>query len=249
MSAAYTYAGDELRLFAEATNWKRYFSRQLRPYVTGAVAEVGAGIGGTTALLGTAPHDSWLCLEPDTRLADTLRQRIARGELPLRPEVVVGFLRDLPATATFDTILYIDVLEHIAADRREVAEAAARLRPGGRLVVLCPAHNGLYSAFDLALGHLRRYDRRSLEALCPEELTVVDSFYLDTLGIVVSLGAKLTRRATPTAGQIAFWDKVVVPVSRIADAWTGRRLGKTVVVVFARPERSPAEVAGAGPRI
>ena len=46
----------------------------------------------------------------------------------------------LPAEAKFDAILYIDVLEHIEDDRAEMARAAARLKPGGALIVLAPAH-------------------------------------------------------------------------------------------------------------
>jgi SAM-dependent methyltransferase len=238
MSSDYAYAGGELGLFASATNWKQYFSAQLRPHIAGDVVEVGAGIGGTTALVGTAPHRSWLCLEPDPTFADQLRSRVANGELPIRPEVRNGFLEDLPAGQCFDTILYIDVLEHIAGDRRELAHAASRLRAGGRIVVLCPAHDWLYSQFDRALGHFRRYEKNQLEALCPDGLVVVESFYLDAVGVLVSLGARLTRRRQPSPGQVAFWDKAVIPFSRIADAWLGRRLGKTVVVVYGRPDHA-----------
>jgi SAM-dependent methyltransferase len=238
MSSDYAYAGRELGLFAGATNWKRYFSAHLKPHIDGDVVEVGAGIGGTTALLGTAPHRSWLCLEPDPTFAEQLRTRVAEGALPMRPEVHTGFLEDLPADRRFDTILYIDVLEHIAGDRLELAHAASRLRAGGRIVVLCPAHDWLYSQFDRALGHYRRYEKGQLEALCPEGLAVVESFYLDAVGVLVSLGARLTGRRQPSAGQVAFWDKAVIPFSRIADAWLGRRLGKTVVVVFGRPDHA-----------
>jgi hypothetical protein len=56
----------------------------------------------------------------------------------------------------FDSIIYIDVLEHIDADRDELERAANALQPGGFLVVLAPSHQWLYTALDKALGHYRR---------------------------------------------------------------------------------------------
>ena len=64
----FTYVGEELDLFAQARNWKRYWSDQVRPFVTGAVLEVGAGIGTNTRLLDTPGATRWTCLEPDQRL-------------------------------------------------------------------------------------------------------------------------------------------------------------------------------------
>ena len=78
-----------------------------------------------------------------------------------------------------DCILYLDVLEHIADDRAEMKRAAARLAPGGRLVVLAPAHQALFSVFDRAVGHHRRYDRKSLRALTLPELELRTLRYVD----------------------------------------------------------------------
>ena len=55
------YQGDELDAFAEAENWKRYWSGKLRPLIGDAVIEVGAGLGGSTRYLCEGAHSSWLC--------------------------------------------------------------------------------------------------------------------------------------------------------------------------------------------
>ena len=70
---------------------------------------------------------------------------------------VAGLIADLPCVPSFDSIVYIDVLEHIKDDSAEIAAATARLRSNGTLVVLSPAHAWLFSAFDAAVGHYRRY--------------------------------------------------------------------------------------------
>src|SRR5205823_5323683 len=145
----FIYAGKELELFALAARWKAYFASQIRPFLRGEVLEVGAGIGGTTRVLCDDPALRWTCLEPDFRMASALVGRVR--ELPgvgENVDVRVGTLADLDKSRRFDCILYIDVLEHIADDAREMARAAARLRPRGRIVVLAPAHEALYSEFD-----------------------------------------------------------------------------------------------------
>jgi SAM-dependent methyltransferase len=231
--AAYQYEGSELDLFQHARTWKRYFRSHLAGYLHGRVLEVGAGIGGTAALLCRPDLEHWTCLEPDPVLAERLRERFHREPLSTSAEIVVGTLTDLPVEQTFDSILYIDVLEHIEADAREMTAAAGRLRPGGFLIVLAPAHQFLYTPFDAAIGHFRRYSARSLAAAAPRQLQVERVFYLDSVGLLASLANRLLlRSAMPTAGQLRFWDGVLVRLSRLADPLLGHAVGKTVVGVW-----------------
>src|SRR5262245_4889230 len=111
------YKGGELQLFARAGRWKEYWISQLRPYVQGAVLEVGAGIGANTMRLRGGSERRWVCLEPDAQLVAALRAQLAGTPLEWTTEVVTGTLESLEAEARFDSILYIDVLEHIEDDR------------------------------------------------------------------------------------------------------------------------------------
>lgn len=229
------YVGSELELFAAAANWKRYIARALAPFVAGHVLEVGAGIGANIPHLCNARVAAWTALEPDPQLASKAAERVARSALPVPCEIVVGTTETLAAESRFDAILYIDVIEHIADDRAELARASAHLNPGAHLVVLAPAHPFLFSAFDAAIGHFRRYGGGSLAALAPPDCRLRTVFMLDMAGLSASLAnAMLLRAARPSAGQIRLWDRFLVPASRILDAATGRRFGKTVVAVWRR---------------
>ena len=220
--ATFHYEGSELDLFADAVRWKRYYARSLAPFLGSAVLEVGAGIGGTTQILCRGSHRRWVCLEPDASLAARLELRIQSGTLPACCESRVGALSDLREQAQFDTVLYIDVLEHIERDRDELARAALQLRPGGYLVVLAPAHAWLWSPFDAAVGHHRRYTRASLRALSPAGTRIARTRYLDAVGLLASLGNRLVlRSATPTRAQILVWDRWMVPLSRWVDPLIG----------------------------
>jgi SAM-dependent methyltransferase len=235
----FSYPGLELDLFQHATNWKRYYARILRPYISGAVLEVGAGFGGTSRFLCDGRQESWTCLEPDTSLVARLRRNLADMPLPIPHAVAQGTLADdVVASRSFDTVLYVDVLEHIEDDYGELARAAGRLRPHGHVIVLAPAHNWLYSPFDRAIGHYRRYSRRTLIAASSDGLVLVRAFYLDSFGLFASLGNKaLLRKAYPTLSQIRFWDSTLVPISRMVDPLLGHRVGRTVVTIWERSER------------
>jgi SAM-dependent methyltransferase len=226
-----SYAGTELKIFSRALNWKRYWAGRVRPYVRGAVLEVGAGTGVNTPFLKDRSTSSWLCLEPDPALAAELDSRCRS----IGCEVHVGTLHDVPEAFRFDTIIYIDVLEHIENDRAELLRAAGFLRAGGHLVVLAPAHQWLFSPFDAAIGHYRRYTRRTLAQAAPPELMLIRLDYLDAVGMLLSLGNRAgLRQRMPGRAQVWLWDRIAVPISRLLDRMLRYRAGKSVLAVWRR---------------
>jgi SAM-dependent methyltransferase len=242
----FSYPGSELELFAEATNWKRYVAGLVAPYIGETVLDVGAGIGGHIPFLCKSGVHDWVCLEPDELLASHIARGIADGRLPTSCRVITGNIDQLGDLGVFSTVLYLDVLEHILEDRAELDKAAARLAPGGSLIVLAPAHEFLFSAFDREIGHYRRYSAAALRALAPSGCRLVSCRLLDAAGFFASLGNRLVlRSASPSARQIGFWDKALVPVSRRLDRCLGYRFGKSVLALW---NKSPlASVGGGGP--
>jgi SAM-dependent methyltransferase len=231
------YPGGELELFREARNWKAYLAQQLAHVLEGEVLEVGAGIGGMTRGLCHARHSRWLALESDPELAAHIRADAESGRFAGAVEVQVGTLANLAPDARFDALLYADVLEHIENDAEELASAATHLRPGGSLIVIAPAHEWLYSEFDRAIGHHRRYTTESMRALSPPGLSLHRVRYLDAAGMLASMANRwLLHRDLPTARQIATWDRLLVPVSRWLDPLFAHRLGKTVLAIWSNSQ-------------
>jgi SAM-dependent methyltransferase len=230
-----TYPGGELEVFRRARNWKRYLADRLAPHIAGEVAEVGAGLGAMTAVLCGARVTHWLSLEPDASMAAEIAGAIEDGELPATCRVFNGTLADIAEESRFDTILYVDVLEHIEDDRAELERAARRLKRGGRLVMLSPAHPWLFSPFDRAIGHFRRYRLVDEAHLAPPGVALVAAEYLDSVGLLASLANKLWLRASmPTLRQILIWDRLMVPSSRLFDRLAFGRLGKSVLFVWSK---------------
>lgn len=222
------YVGTELDVFAHARNWKAYWSSMLRPYVHSDVLEVGAGLGANVPLFLSPSVKSLLCLEPDPVLAARIEQVV--GSTP-GIKVRTGTVTSL-AGMQFDAVLYIDVLEHIEDDKSELDAASALLKPGGFLIVLAPAHPHLFTPFDEAIGHFRRYTRASLLACVPAAFHVETVRYLDSVGLLASSANLLLRQSQPTLAQIRFWDTCIVPVSKVLDPLFGYRLGKSILGVW-----------------
>ncbi|TAN78254.1 MAG: class I SAM-dependent methyltransferase [Magnetospirillum sp.] len=229
------YQGAELTLFAHAVNWKRYFARQIRPYLGRTVVEVGAGLGGTTGLLHSG-QAAWVCLEPDPAMAGDITAAITAGRLPPSCRVEIGIVADLLARGhegRYDSVVYIDVLEHIENDRGELAAALRLLKPGGHLVVLSPAFSWLYTPFDRAVGHFRRYHRASLLGIGPAGARPVRVRYLDSVGLLASLANRLLLRSgMPTQSQVLTWDRLMVPFSRVVDPLVGHAFGRSLLAVW-----------------
>jgi len=234
------YVGNELELFARARNWKRYWGSVVGPYLRGDVLEVGAGLGANTQPLRAQATTvrRWVCLEPDSRLLEQLRASLGSpGAERANIEARQGTVESLNAGEEFDAILYIDVLEHIPDDALEVRRAAARLRAGGHLIVLSPAHQWLFSPFDKAIGHYRRYTRKSMRQTARgiDRLRLERCWYLDACGLFASTANKLVlRQAMPTLSQILFWDRVLVPGSRVLDPLLLHGFGKSVLAIWKR---------------
>lgn len=228
-----TYVGNELALFAKAKRWKAYVYSALRRQLGDRVLEVGAGIGKTTTAFCRGRHKEWVCLEPDSDQVCRISALIDAGILPDFCRAARGTIDQLPESQRFDSILYIDVLEHIEDDATEVRRARDRLEPGGHLIVVSPAHQWLFTPFDEAIGHWRRYTKASLESVVPEGLIRVRLAYLDSIGLLASIANLLVlRQAMPTSRQISTWDTLMVPASRLIDPITFHRIGKSVIGIW-----------------
>jgi len=237
-----SYVGSELLLFSKAINWKAYYGRMIRKFLAGDVLEVGAGLGAGARIMCDGSQERWVCLEPDAGMSAVIRRQIEDGSLPGCCEARNGTIRDFGDGNRFDAIVYIDVLEHIESDRGELSKAADLLKESGFLIVLSPAHQWLYTPFDQEIGHYRRYSKKSLLNVAPRRLRCVKLRYLDSVGMLASIGNRLFLQSSmPSAGQISFWDKRLVPLSMFIDPLLGYQIGKSILGIWCKDECSEAD--------
>ena len=227
------YIGEELHLFKDAVNWKQYWISSIQKYIHSNVLEVGAGIGiNTFLILETCPDIHKITtIEPDPKLAKEIGYMTSTHAKKV--EQFTGYLSEFPVKQKFDTILYIDVIEHIENDAAELELAKTYLTEGGHLIVLVPAFNTLFSPFDKEIGHYRRYTKNTLQSSAPKDLNLIKLFYLDSLGAFASLTNKLIlKQKNPTKKQIQQWDKLIVPTSKFTDIIFGSFFGKSLVGIW-----------------
>jgi glycosyltransferase involved in cell wall biosynthesis len=151
-----------LQSMRRARGLNRWILAQFGQFLGQRVLEAGAGIGNFTELL--LDRERLICLDNDPLYVEMANWRL--GHL----ENVRTLQRDLADPATYtdltperiDTIVCLNVLEHIAPDEQVLRAFHDVLVPGGHAVILVPAHPSLYSPCDEALGHVRRYTQPEL---------------------------------------------------------------------------------------
>jgi len=141
------------------------------------------------------------------------------------PNQLRGDSRHLVRSRTgrqFDSILYMDFLEHIEAETqpRLASSRVASTKPSGTLVILSPATaNGCSPPSTAAIGHYRRYSKNSLRSIVPGGLRETKCIYLDSAGLFGVTGEQTLScaRPYPSKAQNPFWDRALVPISRATD--------------------------------
>ena len=227
----YHYSGKELDAFSYAKRWKRYWWGQIRPFVGCDILEVGAGCGNNVGIFNLKPGIHYTGIEPDQELADVLKLRLDEMSFE-KSSVVVGCSGQLVGKHCFDTVVYLDVLEHIEDDKAELRLAFDLLREGGHLIILSPAYQWLYSAFDRSVGHWRRYNVAALKSVIPEGGIEVRVRHLDSVGLLASVAMKIfSRSGKASKGSVTIWDRMLVPISRCVDPLMRYWLGRSLLVI------------------
>jgi len=190
-------------------------------------------IAGRTAKDRPAPPPSLLrptYYHENQRRVD--RHRDLAGVGALRPG------RSLGAPERPDSIVYINVLEHVEDDQAELHIAHSKLASGGRILVFVPAHEWLMSRFDRRLGHYRRYTRESLTKKFEKSgFAIRFSAYFDVLGIFPWwLKYRVLQSEEMETSLVRAFDSFGVPLSRAFDSLTNFRIGKNVIVVGEKSE-------------
>jgi SAM-dependent methyltransferase len=216
-----------------ARNYNAWLLERSARYLGSRVIDVGAGIGTFTEALA-ADRELVVALEPDSRFAKHLRRRFShRPNVEVRQEQAAA-LETMPSRA--DTIVCFNVLEHIGDDVGTLASFCKALTPGGRLLLVVPAHPKLYGSLDRFLGHERRYRKKDVASLFTragfdvEELRLVNP--LGALGWFVS--ARLLRRRVIPSRSLALFDRLVPALRRLDELELP--VGLSVWAVGRRPE-------------
>ena len=204
----------------------------VEPHLGDRILEVGAGHGTFTELLSRRGHV--VATDMSARCVEVLRDRYDASPVV---EVDHMDLSTAVTARTFDSIVLVNVLEHIDDDATALKELYAGLEPGGRLILWVPAFQRLYSDFDRRIGHYRRYHIRGLTHLLDDAgFEVVDARYVNVVGALAWWLVARRLGRTPTAeGGVRLFDRAFVPVLRRIEAGRRPPFGQSVFCVARRP--------------
>ena len=157
------YGSNILSDLQDARRFNKWLADTVRPYVGDRVLEIGAGIGTLTAQF--IPRDLYMASDINPHYLQYL-DAYSGGKPYLRIAKVDASLADdfTPLSGQFDTVLMINVLEHVPDETAALENVFSTLEPGGRIVVLVPQHPRLYNSLDTVLEHRERYTEASLRA-------------------------------------------------------------------------------------
>tara|TARA_Y100001958_G_C21111053_1_gene457980 strand:- start:23 stop:712 length:690 start_codon:yes stop_codon:yes gene_type:complete len=220
------YPGWELKYFDKAKNFRKYQFNLIKNNIKGNIAEIGPGNGVFLKYYIKNSKKIYL-YEPTVAFNKNLKKnrskriRIINKKFRLKKNF-------------FDTILYLDVVEHIENDKIEIKNAFKSLRKGGKLIINVPAFQHLYSQFDKDIDHFRRYSKSDFKKIL-DKLKIYHHqiIYFDSLGYMLSLLSKIFVKnyRNHFAKKIKFWD-TLIPMSKFFDKILFHSFGKSLLVII-----------------
>ena len=224
-----SYPGKELESMSFAVNYHKWIVDELAPFLGHNVVEVGAGTGDLTAMLLETELKHLYAFEPASNLFPLLSENM-KGRF--RVSTVNEYFRSDLVSNVIDSVLYINVLEHIEDDRKELLMANRALRTGGYLLLFVPALQWLFSNADSSVGHFRRYYKKDLVNLVKDAgFTIEKAHYFDLAGILPWYVNFVLLKNSFSASNVTLYDKVVVPPMRVFEKLFKPPIGKNVLLV------------------
>ncbi len=229
------YGSNILVALSEIPHFNQWMGDVLRPYAGARVLEIGAGIGNITTLL--IPRERYTASDVEESYLDYLKNVAeARPYMDVR-SIDLGNAADFEdLKEAYDTVVCLNVLEHIPDESRAVRNLYGALEPGGRAIVLVPQGPKLYGTLDEVLGHQRRYTRASLrEALEREGFGVDRIFEFNRVSVPGWwLNGKLLRRKHFSRVQLKLLDWMIWLIRRVDRFFPWR--GLSLIAIGRRPE-------------
>jgi SAM-dependent methyltransferase len=208
-----------LRSMGDIDKYANWQYALIAPYISGNVLEIGGGVGTFTERIIKHPDICSLTVtETNNNNMLELRKRFGSSIKFLSDDLE----SDLPAgfTGAFDTVVSVNVMEHINDDLEFFSNCCKCIKKGGVLIHLVPAKKFLYGTIDGALNHYRRYEPNDLKYMAEQnDLKILKLKYMNMLG---ALGwfyqGKISRHAVHKKEHLELFNRFVPFVRKLEDA-------------------------------
>ena len=221
-----SYLNHVLGYFDLARNYRNYQLDLIRKFVGGNILEVGPGRGEIIENFISADNKITM-IDTDEEMCKVIRERFKNSDVRILNSNISSL------EEKFDTILYMDVIEHIENDVKELDQAISKLNKNGKLVIIVPAFSILFSDFDKSVGHFRRYTKKNFFNYKNSEVKLRNLKYFDSLGFFILFLSKILRFKgnSKAVFGIKVWN-MLIPISRLIDKIIFHSLGKSLICVY-----------------
>lgn len=206
----------------------------IRPFLGDRVLEIGCGVGSmvqqyidTPTILATDVNPGYIQRVKKRFRGQKHVTTLCMDIIQVSPKQKRTILQH-----NINTVIAINVLEHIKHDRLALTNIRDLMPNGGKLILFVPAHQWLYGALDEAFGHFRRYSANELrEKLQTAGYTIDALYYFNFIGIVwwYLIGKILRKNNLPSmTGNLLH---IIVPMLRVAEKYLRPPIGQSLIVV------------------
>ncbi len=225
-----------LAAISGANKFNEWMYETVKPYCHGHVLEIGSGIGNISQYF---LRDNLSVTLTDLRqtYCEVLEQKF-KNYPNLKGIIKVNLTHPNFETeyanllASFDSIVALNVVEHIENDSLALANCYKLLKPNGHVVILVPAYKWLFNKFDVGLEHFRRYTKKRLvQLIAGNNFEIKHSQYFNAVAIAGwFVSGTILRRETIAEGQMGLFNKLV-PILKIIDKVIANRFGISTICV------------------
>ena len=228
---SFQYSGTELEAVAGGRNYYRWIVDRFAPFFGRKVVEVGAGIGTFSEFVIDSPGvESLLSVEPAGNVFPVLERKFLGNE---RVCAVRANIDQVEMAAEADSLVAVNVLEHVEDDEAFLRAAAKIVKPSGHLLLFVPAHQFLFGSLDKAFDHYRRYSKAGLSSLLSRSgWEVLQISNVNIAGILPWIVAgKILRNTTIGHRQMRIFDSLVIPVMRKVESIREPFIGQSLLAI------------------
>jgi SAM-dependent methyltransferase len=222
-----------LLLLSKRFNYNRWIYNNIKDFIGDNILEVGAGIGNITDFIIFKQKLTLIDINPD--YINYLREKYAfldKSNFSVY-HVDIQDIQSSPLQGKkFDTIICLNILEHLGNDRLAIENMSSLLLPGGRLIILIPALKTLYGSMDISFEHLRRYNKKDLKMLIRDRnLKIVRLYYMNFLGLLGwFFNGRILKKKELPENQTKLFDKLV-PLMGITEKLIKPPWGQSLILV------------------
>lgn len=236
MSEKVVYVGKDLEAMSFAVNYHNWILEEFRPFLGKHIVEVGAGTGSFSELLLKDKPETLSLVEP-SEMFKYLEQNLSQFTNGTKTNFYQAIFTEVCDTIAEqkkpDSVIYVNVMEHVEDDAAELRAIYKTLENGGRCFIFVPALMALYGEFDRKIGHFRRYTKKEIEDKCAAAgFKVIKSKYFDFTGILPwYVKYKVLKSDSLESGAVTAYDKFVVPFISRFESYFNFPVGKNVLII------------------